>query len=177
MQFCPLLLHGSAGMPNWGLQGVRTVVCHCSGWLWEISHGSALPRWELCGNIVWGSCDSGDEYPSPVTATACVDSHIKTPACDRQPHLLWGIWATLNTTTKRLWLWWASSQVRSSRRVKNIFSIERLNTPGSFCCSAADSMLQISGEWDHLATAVSLEKRNAVLQTISGGEVIPLKGT
>ena len=141
---------------------VCTMVCQSGGRLWEVSH----PRWELLGNIVLGSCDDEEGYPSPETAPAYVDPHINTQPVKGCLVFCGVLEPLFSSTTKRPWQWWAASRVPSSRRVRNIFSIKWLNTPRGFCCSeyraALDYLLQISGEWDQLATAISLEKRNEV---------------
>lgn len=95
--------------------------------------------------------------PSPETALVCMDLHINT--------IQWVVSSSVghfSATTRRPWLWWASSWGPFSRRVKNIFSTEWLNTYGASVALNIELLLTTSFWYLGNETAISLEKRNEV---------------
>lgn len=132
-------------------------VFQSGGRLWEVSPH----RWELLGNVALGSCD-GVEGLSVSRGSPCLHG---------PPHQHHGMCCLIfrgafeprfSTTTRGPWLWWASSWVLSSRRVKNIFSIKWLNTHGAPVALSIELLLTTSFRSLGNETAISLEKRNEV---------------
>lgn len=128
MQLCPLLL------TPWQYRHAEPGSAGCA--LWCASPVEGCERYRTVG----GNC-LGSSHWVPVMVQRVI--HLQrqplpawSPTWTPQPVMgcliFCGAFEPLfSTTTKGPWLWWASSQVPPSRRLKNIFSIEWLNTPGA----------------------------------------------
>lgn len=150
MQFCHLLL------TRWPYRRAELVSAGCSSLMGGCERYHTIGG-NCLGTSGWVPVMVRRVWPSPETALVCMDPHITT--------MQWVVSSSVghfSTTTRRPWLWWASSWGRFSRRVKNIFSIEWLNTHGASVALNIELLLTTSFRCPENETAISLEKRNEV---------------